>query len=109
MRPLVTLLVVATACSASPPADPGPGSSVGTTITAVRSYRFEPASVEVDAGSNVTWVNEDNFVHNVALEGRDEEPLPIGGSAELSFPDPGSFAYVCSLHPQQMKGTVTVT
>lgn len=76
-----------------------------------KSYRFAPAVIEVATGTSVTWTNSDNFVHNVhLLDGSDvTKGLPLGGSATITFNEPGTIAYQCSLHPQQMKGTVVVT
>jgi plastocyanin len=75
-----------------------------------KSYRFEPAVIDVDAGTTVTWTNHDDFPHNVhLLDGSDEtKSLPLGGSATLTFEEPGTIEYECSLHPQQMQGTVVV-
>lgn len=75
-----------------------------------KSYEFDPPVIEVDAGTTVTWTNNDDFPHNVTLlDGSDRSvDLPLGESAELTFDEPGTFDYECSLHPQQMQGTVVV-
>ena len=75
-----------------------------------KSYRFEPPAIEVDAGTTVTWTNHDDFPHNVTLLDGSEvsEDLPIGESASITFEEPGEVPYECSLHPQQMQGTVDV-
>ena len=80
-------------------------------VTAVKSYRFEPAVIEVESGTTVTWSNEDDFPHNVDFLTGDDTTLdlPIGESAEFTFEEAGEFYYECSLHPQQMRGIVTVT
>jgi plastocyanin len=82
-----------------------------TEVTAVKSYRFDPAVIEVASGSEVTWTNEDDFPHNVAfLTGSDEtHDLPIGESVSVTFDETGDFYYECSIHPQQMRGKVIVT
>jgi plastocyanin len=81
------------------------------TVDLPKSYRFAPASIEVAVGSTVTWTNSDNFVHNVhLLDGSNTtKPLSIGGKASITFDKAGTYAYQCSLHPAQMKGTVVVT
>jgi plastocyanin len=67
----------------------------------------------VAAGSTVTWTNNDNFTHNVqfSAEGLPTEPLTMepGQAAQLTFTAQGTFAYLCTLHPQDMTGTVVVT
>jgi plastocyanin len=75
-----------------------------------KSYRFEPASITIDAGTTVTWTNNDDFPHNVhLLDGSDRTvDLPVGGEGSLTFEEPGEIEYECSLHPQQMRGSITV-
>jgi plastocyanin len=75
-----------------------------------KSYRFDPEVIEVEAGTTVTWTNRDDFPHNVhLLDGSDRtEDLPIGETASITFDEPGEVDYECSLHPQQMQGTVIV-
>ena len=82
-----------------------------TAVTAIKSYTFEPAVIEVETGAEVTWSNEDDFPHNVHfLAGRDETyDLPIGEEAAVTFDEAGEFYYECSIHPQQMRGKVIVT
>jgi plastocyanin len=79
-------------------------------VTLPKSYRFEPEAIRIEPGTTVTWTNEDDFPHNVhLLDGSDRtEDLPIGESVSISFDEPGEIGYECSLHPQQMQGTVIV-
>ena len=74
------------------------------------SYQFSPARVQVASGTTVTWTNHDNFTHTVQVEG---EPnvytMRPGESAQITFNSPGTFNYVCTLHSQNMKGSVTVS
>ena len=80
------------------------------TVELPKSYRFEPPAIEVDAGTTVTWVNQDDFPHNETLLDGSEvsEDLPVGESATITFEEPGDIPYECSLHPQQMQGRVLV-
>ena len=74
------------------------------------SYRFEPANISVKAGSTVTWTNHDNFSHSVQVDGQsDVHLMRPGESAQIAFNTPGTYHYVCTLHTQNMQGTVTVT
>jgi plastocyanin len=79
-------------------------------VTLPKSYQFEPAVIQVQTGTTVTWTNEDDFPHNVhLLDGSDRtEDLPLGKSVSITFDEPGRIDYECSLHPQQMQGTVIV-
>lgn len=80
-----------------------------TTVDLPKSYRFAPPAIVVQAGATVTWTNHDNFTHNVSLEG--EQPLTMapGESVSHTFTTPGTYPYICSLHPKDMKGSVLVT
>ena len=101
-----TLLIAGCSSGDAPSAEP-----VATNqVELPKSYRFEPASIVVDAGSTVTWTNQDDFPHNVhLLDGSDRTiDLPLGEQGTLTFDEAGTFDYECSLHPQQMTGSVTV-
>ena len=95
----------------------GPGGSqaaepVATTeVDLPPSYRFEPEAITVPAGSTVTWTNSDNFTHSVQLTEGEDEPrlMQPGQTASITFTEPGSYPYECHLHPQDMRGVVTVT
>lgn len=109
--PATLLLVVAAACGGS---SKNGGNDAPVATNAVRlpkSYKFDPAHITVPAGTTVTWTNADDFPHNVTLldGSKETHPLSIGKSATITFPDKGTFRYECSIHPQQMKGTVLVT
>jgi len=77
------------------------------------SYRFDPAAISVRAGTTVTWTNDDHFTHSVQfLDGglpSDPHTMQPGQSTTFTFANPGTYHYQCHLHPQNMKGTVTVT
>jgi plastocyanin len=74
------------------------------------SYQFAPARIEVAPGTTVTWTNHDNFTHSVQVNGQSEvHMMKPGESARITFNTPGSFDYVCTLHTQNMKGTVVVS
>jgi plastocyanin len=73
------------------------------------SYVFRPATIEVPVGTTVTWTNHDNFTHTVQVTGQSEvHQLRPGESTSITFSTPGDYAYVCTLHTQNMRGVVTV-
>jgi plastocyanin len=39
---------------------------------------------------------------------RDVQVMKPGESAQITFDQPGTYAYVCTFHTQNMRGTVTV-
>jgi plastocyanin len=74
------------------------------------SYQFAPASIDVAPGTAVTWTNHDNFTHSVQVQGQSEvHMLRSGESTQISFDQPGTYPYVCTLHTQNMRGTVIVS
>ena len=79
-----------------------------TEVEMVKSYRFDPKVVEIKAGDTVTWTNADNFTHTVQVEGQEDHEVGQGESIEITFDKPGTYEYVCTLHSQDMDGTVIV-
>lgn len=105
--------------SASGPAAAADGGSAEVTI---ESFTFMPEEVEVAAGTEVTWTNEDDFAHTATSGTPDEttdrfdgvmgELGEMNGKGEtfsFTFEEPGTYEYFCRFHPQQMRATVTVT
>jgi plastocyanin len=87
----------------------GGGEPVATTeVEMVKSYRFDPKTIEIRAGQTVTWTNEDNFTHTVEVEGQGDHEVGKGESVSITFDEPGTYDYVCTLHRHDMDGTVIV-
>jgi plastocyanin len=89
----------------------GTGSStpVGTTeVSMAKSYRFDPKTIEIEAGQTVTWTNNDNFTHTVEVDGQDDHELARGERVSIVFDNAGTYHYVCTLHSKDMHGTVIV-
>ena len=103
--PLLLLVAVALAgCGGTGPSEP-----VATTeVLMPKSYRFDPKTIEVDAGAEVIWRNEDNFTHTVEIEGQEDRKVEPGKSTSFTFTAPGTYEYVCTLHSHDMRGTVIV-
>ncbi len=103
----VGLVVVALAgCSGGATTQATPVAT--TTVDLPKSYRFAPSAIAVDVGATVTWTNNDNFTHNVSFPNEAALTMRPGEQATRPFPAAGTFPYQCSLHPQDMQGTVTV-
>ncbi len=98
------------ACASTAPS----GSPVATSkVDLPPSYKFVPTAITVAAGTTVTWTNDDHFTHSVQFldGGLPGQPLLMdpGATATFTFTKPGLYHYRCSLHPQNMQGTVQVT
>ncbi len=77
-------------------------------VTMAKSYRFDPERIEIQAGQTVTWTNEDNFTHTVQVEGQGDHKVEQGESVSITFDEPGTYEYVCTLHALDMEGEVIV-
>jgi plastocyanin len=88
-------------------APPAPVSGNQVTID---GFAFAPATLTVAAGNLVTWTNRDEEPHTVAAsDGSFHSPgMGTGATFSHTFAAPGTFDYVCSIHPM-MRGTVVVT
>jgi plastocyanin len=94
----------------------------------VEHVAFGPASLEIDAGTRVTWTNRDaNVVHTATsgepgdkgVPGLDNgvDPKPDGvfdgemdgadATFSFTFDEPGTYAYFCRVH-QSMTGEIVV-
>ena len=75
----------------------------------IANFAFSPATVTIQVGDSVTWTNEDSTPHTATAEGGsfDTGQLANGDSESVTFDTAGTFAYVCSIHPQ-MTGSVVV-
>jgi plastocyanin len=104
--------------AAAEPADGrgrGPGSKLTVAAAAasgsvtISDFQFAPASITVDVGDTVTWSNDGPTAHSATATGGsfDTGIFPEGQSRSHTFTEAGTFAYICTPHPQ-MKGTVTV-
>ena len=95
--------------------DDDSGDAGATEVEAtIKTFMYEPDPLEVAAGTTVTWTNEDDIEHTVTAgkegspgDGFDERLDGAGTTAEVTFDEPGTYAYFCSLHAG-MDGTVIV-
>jgi plastocyanin len=71
------------------------------------AFRFSPGSITVGAGDSVTWTNNGSEAHDVTGSGLSSGTLQPGQGYSHTFASPGTFSYICSIHPF-MKGSVTV-
>ena len=75
----------------------------------MEDFFFSPASVSVHVGDLVTWHNRGKQPHTATADNGsfDTGTVPAGGSGSHMFTQPGTFTYVCTIHPN-MHGTVRV-
>ena len=75
----------------------------------MKDFMFQPTSLKVKANSTVTWVNKDGEPHTVvSVDGLFRSgALDTDDHFSFKFDKPGSYRFVCSIHPQ-MVGTIEV-
>jgi len=73
-----------------------------TIIVTITDGGFTPATVEVEVGDTITWVNDGQMPHQVASHALGFETSPMIQPGEAFFQtmvDPGTFDYLCPPHP----------
>ena len=77
---------------------------------AIGDFLFGPEKLEVPRNTYVSWTNTDDSPHQVTVTGANgvrSEVILTGKKAFLKFETPGTYDYICGLHPG-MKGRIEV-
>ncbi len=125
---LLALPFLMGACGPDASTDPSAEEDSSAIRVSVANIAYEPATLTIEVGDEVTWLSEDQGVaHTVTSgqpagetvpgvsEGAASEPdgvfdgdLPDAGSAfSFTFDKAGTFAYFCEVHPS-MTAEITV-
>lgn len=75
----------------------------------MKNFDFTPMTMTVSAGTTVSWKNEDGEPHTVvSTDGLFRSAaLDENDTFKFTFSKPGTYKYVCSIHPK-MVGTIVV-
>ena len=75
----------------------------------IEDFAYRPATIIIPVGTTVRWTNNGSVQHTVTdSQGTfDSGVLEPGQSFERSFDVPGTYSYICTIHPS-MQGTVIV-
>ena len=96
----------------SAPAEDEPAGEAATTTVAIGDFVFDPTPVEVAVGDSVVWENTHSQAHtatgNGDLDWNTGNVAPGDTSEPVTFDEPGTYTYICALHPF-MEGTVEVS
>jgi plastocyanin len=109
------ILLVACSGAPKPPAAAGTlaPAAAGAQTVVIQSFKFQPATLTVKAGETVEWKNEDIVPHTATAaevshtRAFDSSSIAKGGSRKWVASTPGTYDYICTLHPN-MKGRVVV-
>lgn len=87
------------------------GGSESVSLTAAE-FAFDPSELSAPAGSTIEFTNADEAPHTFTAEdaGLDVD-VEAGGSATIDLADvePGTYDFLCTIHPDTMTGTLEVT
>jgi plastocyanin len=99
------------------PAKPAPKPKV----VSINDFYFGPNAVTINKGGSVKWVWSElnSYPHDVHLKkgpgGLKEKgsystktTAVTGATFKKTFPTPGTYNFICTIHPTEMKLTVTV-
>ncbi|MGY0503357.1 plastocyanin/azurin family copper-binding protein [Nocardia sp. FBN12] len=74
--------------------------------------KYAPADATIKVGETVTWKFSDKVPHNVQGIGDKamglNSPIIDKGEWSYTFTQPGTYRYMCTLHPD-MRGSITVS
>jgi plastocyanin len=71
------------------------------------AFAFSPQTLNITAGTTVTWINKTAAPHTVTGNSFGSAAISPGGSYSFKFTQAGTFAYHCMFHPY-MTASVSV-
>ena len=125
-RPLLRAATILAACVTAvallgAPAAPAQGAASKPKVVTVNDFFFGPNAVTIHKGGTVKWVWSElnSYPHDVHLKkgpgGLKEKgsystktTAVTGAQFKKAFPSPGTYKFICTIHPTEMKLTVTV-
>lgn len=90
---------------------PAPPAGAATHAITMANYAFSPANETIIQGDSVTWTNTDQAPHDVTVTSGPvaihSPTITTGQSWTYTFTAPGTYSYICSIHPD-MRATLVV-
>ncbi len=82
----------------------------GVVTVDLSGHDFVPATLEIPAGTTVTWTNSDPVPHSATADSGefDSGTLVPGERFSQTFDMPGTIPYYCIFHAGSMRGTIVV-
>jgi plastocyanin len=79
----------------------------GDASTIVQNGRaFHPNEITIAAGTTLDFNNKDEFIHQIYVDSQnfdyDSAEQPPGVVFHITFPDPGTYAIRCHIHPKML-------
>src|SRR5689334_652219 len=76
----------------------------------IKDFSFNPQTITVKSGEQITWINHDEEPHTVvSVEKQFKKSTALDTDQEFTVTAgaPGTYTYFCSVHPK-MTGTIVV-
>lgn len=85
-----------------------PVASATPTVVSIEKFAYNPGSVTVSVGTSVVWINHDLVPHDVVSDDKSfkSKLLEKDEQFSYSFSKPGTFHYICSIHPKMTADVV---
>ena len=95
--------------SSATPASGSTGAGEAVVVD-IKAFKFLPETLEIPAGTEVTWTNSDLILHTVVAEDGsfESENIVRGDTYSFTFETAGTFPYICGIHTS-MKGEIVVS
>jgi plastocyanin len=90
---------------------PATAGAASTVKVSIKNFAFSPEPVTAKVGDVIGWTNNDSAGHTATLDDGTctTDTIASGTTQALVFSAPGTYPYHCSIHPTQMKGTITIS
>lgn len=87
---------------------PVTASAAASRTVTLKGIAFTPKTLRIKRGQTVTWVWKDGSIpHDVKSSTFKSSKIKTSGTYKVKFPKKGTFAYVCTIHPN-MKAKIVV-
>jgi plastocyanin len=87
----------------------GAAPAPGEATVSIQNFDFHPMALTVPVGATVSWKNLDGEPHTVTSTDGSfrSEALDQGDTYRVRFSKPGTYKYICTIHPR-MVASITV-
>ncbi len=99
----ITALILSAMVIASTQDSFAADNAASTVAIKIDNFRFNPQTVTVPAGTQVTWTNQDDIPHTVVSDDKTtfkSHALDTDEKFTFTFTKPGTYEYFCSIHPK---------
>ena len=106
IRRRAAIAAVATMMLATVPRNFAQAQDANTIV--MKNFDFSPMMLTVKVGTTVTWKNMDGEPHTVVSPDGAfrSHALDQGDTFTFKFDTPGTYKYICSIHPKMMAAIV---